>query len=58
MSSRKLRVTDVKVETVGPIVVGGQRTGVDVTQVIITFSRKLTALEVSGVKAVMEGELK
>lgn len=58
MSSRKLRVTNVKVETIGPIAVGGKPVGGDMTQLTIMFSRKLTSLEVSGIKAVLDGEIK
>lgn len=53
MSSRKLRVTKVAVTDAHS---GNPKQPYSV--VTIHFSRKLTQLEVSGVKAVMEGELK
>jgi hypothetical protein len=51
MASRKLKVESVNVR---PAKVRGQ----DVSEVLIVFSRKLTPLEVSGVRAVLEGEIK
>jgi hypothetical protein len=59
MSSRKLKVESLLVtNTILKPIGGGTGSGVEVSQVVITFSRKLTALEVSGVKAVMDGQLK
>jgi hypothetical protein len=54
MSSRKLRVLRVNVlnDTMN------DESKTPVTTVAITFNRKLTALEVSGVKAVLDGEIK
>jgi len=49
MSSRKLRVESVDVQDN----IDGKK-----SIVVITFSRKLTQLEVSGVKAVLDGEIK
>lgn len=63
MATRKLRVEEVKVETKAYFRDGigeepkrvrlGER-----STVTIEFNRKLTALEVSGVCAVLEGEIK
>jgi hypothetical protein len=54
MSSRKLRVERIE------IVQHDESSKIlpTRTEVKILFSRKLTALEVSGVKAVLDGELK
>jgi hypothetical protein len=52
MSSRKLRVLKVVVLD------ATDEDKTPVTTVAITFSRKLTALEVSGVEAVMSGQIK
>jgi hypothetical protein len=59
MASRKLKVESVAVgtTTLKPSG-GGTGSGVEVSQLTITFSRKLTQLEVSGVRAVMDGQLK
>lgn len=54
MATRKLRVTTVDVDN-GYLHDGK---GPEVTRVSIVFNRKLTALEVSGVKAVLDGEIK
>jgi hypothetical protein len=53
MSNRKLRVLNVAVRTVK-----FEENNDDVSLVEIVFSRKLTALEVSGVEAVLVGQIK
>jgi hypothetical protein len=50
MSSRRLKVESVQVED------SGQNPVKSIVKIV--FSRKLTALEVSGVKAVLDGEIK
>lgn len=51
MASRKLRVVNVEVQNVA------SDKG-EYTTIAIVFSRKLTALEVSGIKAVLDGEIR
>lgn len=53
MASRRLRVQSVAVKTVK-----FEESNDDVSLVEIVFSRKLTSLEVSGIKAVLEGTIK
>lgn len=55
MSSRKLKVLSVGV---AEYELTQEQGGGIATSVVIGFSRKLTSLEVSGVKAVLEGEIK
>lgn len=58
MATRKLKVERVDVSEVTHKSKGGATADHPVTQVTITFSRKLTSLEVSGVRAVLDGEIK
>lgn len=55
MASRKLKVLTIGV---AEYELTKEQGGGIATSVVIGFSRKLTSLEVSGVKAVLDGEIK
>ena len=58
MASRKLKVNDVFVESFPNKDKNPEYAHDGYSVVTIRFSRKLSALEVSGVKAVLEGEIR
>jgi hypothetical protein len=57
MSSRKLTIESVNVDHVGPLAVGGKPIGVTKSEVRILFNRKLSELEVQGIKSILEGQI-